>query len=90
MCNNARSQGITGVPMTIIDDKWAVSGGQSSDVFIQVCSREFLSSPMAPLITILPSACLVAMQIFKKLAAAGVHNAPSPFPGHIVDTLIVA
>ncbi|KJA26341.1 hypothetical protein HYPSUDRAFT_133200 [Hypholoma sublateritium FD-334 SS-4] len=63
MCNNARSQGITGVPMTIIDGKWAVSGGQSSDVFIQ---------------------------IFKKLAAAGVHNAPSPFPGHIVDTLIVA
>ena len=45
---------------------------------------------MAPLITIPPSACLVAMQIFKKLAAAGVHNAPSPFPGHIVDTLIVA
>jgi len=36
MCDEARSKGITGVPMTIIDGKWAVSGGQSSDVFIQV------------------------------------------------------
>lgn len=53
MCNNARSKGITGVPMTIIDGKWAVSGGQSSDVFIQVCSRAFLCSRMAPLIIIL-------------------------------------
>lgn len=36
MSDDARSKGITGVPMTIIDGKWAVSGGQSSDVFIQV------------------------------------------------------
>lgn len=36
MCAEARSKGITGVPMTIIDEKWAVSGGQSSDVFVQV------------------------------------------------------
>jgi predicted DsbA family dithiol-disulfide isomerase len=36
MCDEARSKGITGVPMTIIDGKWAISGGQSSDVFIQV------------------------------------------------------
>ncbi|KIM40482.1 hypothetical protein M413DRAFT_72880 [Hebeloma cylindrosporum] len=63
MCDEARSKGITGVPMTIIDGKWAVSGGQSSDVFIQ---------------------------IFKKLAAAGVHNAPSPFSGPVVDTVLVA
>ncbi|KAF9475110.1 thioredoxin-like protein [Pholiota conissans] len=62
MCDEARSRGITGVPMTIIDGKWAVSGGQSSDVFIQ---------------------------IFKKLAHAGVHNAPSPFAAPVVDTLLV-
>ncbi|KAF8183928.1 thioredoxin-like protein [Pholiota molesta] len=49
LCDDARSRGITGVPMTIIDGKWAVSGVQSADVFIQ---------------------------IFKKLAHAGVHNAP--------------
>lgn len=33
----ARAKGITGVPVTVIDGKWAVSGGQSSDVFVQVC-----------------------------------------------------
>ncbi|TFK40137.1 thioredoxin-like protein [Crucibulum laeve] len=62
MCESARSGGITGVPMTIIDGKWAVSGGQSSDVFIQ---------------------------IFKKLAAAGVHSAPSPFSGPVMETGII-
>jgi predicted DsbA family dithiol-disulfide isomerase len=33
----ARAKGISGVPVTVIDGKWAVSGGQSADVFIQVC-----------------------------------------------------
>jgi hypothetical protein len=32
----ARAKGITGVPIIIIDGKWAVSGGQSSDVYVQV------------------------------------------------------
>jgi len=63
MCDEARSKGITGVPMTIIDGKWAVSGGQSSDVFIQ---------------------------IFKKLSAAGIHNAPSPFSAPVAETVLVA
>jgi len=63
MCDDARSKGITGVPMTIIDGKWAVSGGQSSDVFIQ---------------------------IFRKLAAAGVHSSPSLFSGHVADAVLVA
>lgn len=36
MCDKARSIGITGVPLTIIDGRWAVSGGQSSDVYVQV------------------------------------------------------
>jgi predicted DsbA family dithiol-disulfide isomerase len=39
MCAEARSKGITGVPMTIIDEKWAVSGGQSSDVFVQIFKK---------------------------------------------------
>jgi predicted DsbA family dithiol-disulfide isomerase len=60
MCEEARSKGVTGVPLTIIDSKWAVSGGQSSDVFIQ---------------------------IFKKLAAAGIHNPPSPFSGPVADVV---
>ncbi|KAK7044122.1 hypothetical protein VNI00_007839 [Paramarasmius palmivorus] len=52
MCDEARSKGVTGVPMTVIDGKWVLNGGQSSEVFVQV---------------------------FKKLAYAGVHAAPSPF-----------
>ncbi|KAG5652768.1 hypothetical protein H0H81_003706 [Sphagnurus paluster] len=64
MCDKARTIGITGVPMTIIDQKWAVSGGQSSDVYIQ---------------------------IFKKLAAAGispsgVYSAPSPMSAPVMET----
>ncbi|KAF8235796.1 thioredoxin-like protein [Tricholoma matsutake] len=36
MCDKARDMGINGVPLTVIDGKWAVSGGQSSDVFVQI------------------------------------------------------
>jgi len=39
MCTAARSKGITGVPITIIDGKWAVTGGQSSDVYIQIFKK---------------------------------------------------
>ncbi|KAJ3572558.1 hypothetical protein NP233_g3010 [Leucocoprinus birnbaumii] len=35
----ARAKGITGVPVTVIDCKWAVSGGQSSDVFVQIFKK---------------------------------------------------
>jgi len=57
MCEKARSK-VSGVPLTIIDGKWCVQGGQSSEVFIQ---------------------------IFKKLAYAGVHAAPSPFAAPVVE-----
>ncbi|KAG5642426.1 hypothetical protein DXG03_002800 [Asterophora parasitica] len=68
ICDKARNLGITGVPMTIIDGRWAVSGGQSSDVYVQ---------------------------IFKKLASAGVspsgvYSAPSPFSETVVETRICA
>jgi len=39
MCDEARAKGITGVPLTVIDGKWAVSGGQSSDVFVQIFKK---------------------------------------------------
>ncbi len=32
----ARAKGVTGVPFTIIDGKWAVSGGQTAPVFVKV------------------------------------------------------
>ncbi|KAJ3716079.1 thioredoxin-like protein [Lentinula raphanica] len=38
MCEKVRSK-VTGVPMTIIDGKWCVQGGQSSDVFIQIFKK---------------------------------------------------
>jgi hypothetical protein len=82
MCDEARSKGITGVPMTIIDGKWAVSGGQSSDVFIQVRN---LTQSRRKSIT---QGCLFC-QIFKKLSAAGIHNAPSPFSGPVAETVLV-
>ncbi|KAF9266488.1 thioredoxin-like protein [Marasmius fiardii PR-910] len=58
MCDEARSKGVTGVPMTVIDGKWVLNGGQCSDVFVQV---------------------------FKKLAYAGVHAAPSPFAAPVQE-----
>ncbi|KAF8207118.1 thioredoxin-like protein [Mycena galopus ATCC 62051] len=39
MCEEARDKGITGVPLVVIDGKWAVSGGQSSDVFVQIFKK---------------------------------------------------
>lgn len=39
MCESARLKGITGVPVTIIDRKWAVTGSQSSDVYIQIFKK---------------------------------------------------
>lgn len=38
----AREKGVTGVPFTIIDGKWAVSGGQTADVFVKVRYMCFL------------------------------------------------
>jgi predicted DsbA family dithiol-disulfide isomerase len=36
MMEESRINGVTGVPFTVIDGKWAVSGGQSADVYVQV------------------------------------------------------
>jgi len=47
LADDARINGIAGVPVTIIDGKWAVTGGQQSDVYIQV-----ISSPFCPLFSV--------------------------------------
>ena len=39
----ARAKGVTGVPFTIIDGRWAVSGGQPAPVFVQVSFRPFFA-----------------------------------------------
>lgn len=57
---DARRKGVTGVPFTVINGRWAVSGGQSAEVYAQVRSYCFVSS-IPRLLTIsaldLPQAC---------------------------------
>lgn len=36
MMNEARKKGVNGVPFVVIDGKWAVSGGQTAEVYSQV------------------------------------------------------
>lgn len=39
ICDEAKAKGIKGVPMTWINGKWAISGGQSSEIFIQMFQK---------------------------------------------------
>ncbi|KAJ7183181.1 thioredoxin-like protein [Mycena filopes] len=39
MCDEMRTKGITGIPVTVIDGKWAVSGGQAADVYVQIFKK---------------------------------------------------
>ncbi|KAL0954597.1 hypothetical protein HGRIS_003557 [Hohenbuehelia grisea] len=45
LTDEARSKGVTGVPLTVIDGKWAVKGGQPSETFVQIFKR--LADPTA-------------------------------------------
>ena len=38
MMTDARRKGVNGVPFVVIDGKWAVSGGQTAEVYAQVNS----------------------------------------------------
>jgi hypothetical protein len=69
MCDEARAKGITGVPLVVIDGKWAVSGGQSSEVFVQV----------RPWFRLCQSAYMSIVQIFQKLAGVHAANVPPSF-----------
>jgi len=39
MVEQARAGGVSGVPVTVIDGKWAISGGQSKDVYLQIFKK---------------------------------------------------
>ncbi|KZT73619.1 thioredoxin-like protein [Daedalea quercina L-15889] len=39
MMAEARKKGVTGVPFTIIDGRWAVIGGQTAEVYIQIFKK---------------------------------------------------
>ena len=40
MAVEARKKGVTGVPFTIINGRWAVSGGQTAETYAQVRRRD--------------------------------------------------
>ena len=44
MMNEARRKGVNGVPFVVIDGKWAVSGGQTAEVYAQVCNAAYAPS----------------------------------------------
>ncbi|KDQ56959.1 hypothetical protein JAAARDRAFT_35558 [Jaapia argillacea MUCL 33604] len=48
MIADARAKGITGVPFTVIDGKWAVSGGQSAEVYVQIFTKLATTEPLTP------------------------------------------
>lgn len=50
--DEAKGKGINGVPLILIDNKWAVSGGQSSDVLVKIFQK------MADPATLPPNASL--------------------------------
>ena len=62
MMNDARRKGITGVPFIVIDERWAVSGGQTAKVYSEVGCR---------VLSCFFFSCVShgLAQIFKKLAA---------------------
>ena len=77
--DKARAMGISGVPVIIIDGKWAIKGGHSSEVFVQV--RFFPQ-------TCMKLRSLIIHQIFKRLAICNnslVSNGSDSFV--VVDTL---
>jgi predicted DsbA family dithiol-disulfide isomerase len=39
LCDRTRRLGITGVPVVIIDGKWLIKGGHSSEVFVQIFKK---------------------------------------------------
>ncbi|RPD59992.1 thioredoxin-like protein [Lentinus tigrinus ALCF2SS1-7] len=48
---DARKKGVTGVPFTIINGRWAVSGGQSSEVYAQIFRKLAGKGPLHPIPT---------------------------------------
>ncbi|EKM58227.1 uncharacterized protein PHACADRAFT_252397 [Phanerochaete carnosa HHB-10118-sp] len=48
MMNEARKKGVNGVPFVVIDGKWAVSGGQTSEVYSQIFKKLANCEPTTP------------------------------------------
>ncbi|KAI0346169.1 thioredoxin-like protein [Trametopsis cervina] len=48
LMQEARRKGVNGVPFVVIDGKWAVSGGQTSDVYAQIFKKLAATETSAP------------------------------------------
>jgi predicted DsbA family dithiol-disulfide isomerase len=48
MAEEARSRGISGIPFTVIEGKWAVSGGKSADVYVQIFQKMATCNSKSP------------------------------------------
>lgn len=72
MMNEARKKGVNGVPFVVIDGKWAVSGGQTAEVYAQVRDFDDSSANRAYRANLLG-------QILKKLANS---EPTTPRPTH--------
>ncbi|KAI0714305.1 thioredoxin-like protein [Cerioporus squamosus] len=46
---DARKKGVTGVPFTIVNGRWAVSGGQTSEVYAQIFRKLAGKGPLHPI-----------------------------------------
>ncbi|KAH9930029.1 thioredoxin-like protein [Fomitopsis serialis] len=49
MMSEARKKGVTGVPFTIIDGRWAVIGGQTAEVYIQIFKKLAQTEKVVPI-----------------------------------------
>ncbi|KZV90622.1 thioredoxin-like protein [Exidia glandulosa HHB12029] len=47
LVDSAKANGVTGVPFTVIDNKWAIGGGQPPDVYYQIFAK-LASVPAVP------------------------------------------
>jgi len=47
MAEAAKGKGVKGVPVTIIDGKWVLSGGQKAEVFVQIFKKLASATPDA-------------------------------------------
>ena len=73
MMIDVRRKGVTGVPFVVIDNKWAVSGGQSADTYEQVRVYSEL-----PCLATFPHTHTHTPQIFTKIANTQSDKPVSP------------
>ncbi|OBZ72640.1 Uncharacterized protein YwbO [Grifola frondosa] len=67
MMIDARKKGVKGVPFTVINGKWAVSGGQTAEVYAQIFRKLAQPEKMMPLTGVMsgPTSGLLHVSLFE-------------------------